>query len=361
MDGESVAHWRMHNLRLSGEPFEGPESVVRWLGAVQSQDYGPAKWSVGQRARGVGDTAMDQAFADGAVLRTHVLRPTWHFVLPSDIRWMLELTAPRVYALSAYYSRLRGLDNALQDKCDALLVSALRGGNHLTRKEVAAVFERDGIAADAPRLGHILMNAELNGVVCSGPPRGKQHTYALLEERAPQARSLGRDEALAELALRYFTSHGPATVKDFKWWSSLTTADITSGLGMVGSRLDREVIDGVTYWFADPAPPARPESSTVHLLQAYDEYVVGYTESKYVLDVSGAARSVPRGRTVFNSLVILDGQVAGHWKRAVRKDSVAVEVALYAPFDDAQTEALRAAASRYGEFLGVPATVTAAG
>jgi hypothetical protein len=350
----------MRSLRLSGDPFETPENVIRWLGAVQSQDYAPAKWSVAQRARGVGDTAMSLAFADGSVLRTHVLRPTWHFVLPADIRWMLDLTAPRVRAFSAYYYRQQGLDSAVLDKCDALIDGALRGGNRLTRKEIAALLDHAGITAAGPRLGHILMNAELNAIICSGPPSGRQHTYALLEERAPQAKSLGHDEALAELTLRYFTGHGPATVKDFRWWSSLPTADIKKGLEMVGARLSHEVIEGVSYWFTEPAPTSKASSPTVHLLQAYDEYIVGYTESKYVLDVSGAARSLPRDQTIFNSVVILDGQVAGHWRRTVKKGSVVIEVALYAPFDDAQTEALHTVAARHGEFLGLPATVTAA-
>jgi hypothetical protein len=351
----------MRNLRLSGDLFDRPEDVVRWLGAAQSQDYAPATWSVAQRTHGADEAAVAQAFADGTILRTHVLRPTWHFVLPADLRWMLELTAPRVHALCAYYFRRQGLDSALLDKCDALLAAALRGGNRLTRKEVAALLERVGIAAVGVRLGHILMNAELNGVICSGPLSGKQHTYALLEERAPEARSLSRDEALAELTLRYFTSHGPATVKDFTWWSSLTTADIARGLDLVGSRLDQAVIDGVTYRFADPAPQRRPPSPRVHLLQTYDEYVVGYTESRYVFDVSGAARTAAPDRTVFNSLVVLDGQVAGRWKRTVRKDAVIIETALYAPFDDSQTEALHAAAAAHGRFLGLPATVTAVG
>lgn len=345
----------MHNLRLSGAPFASPEDVVHWLGAVQSQDYGPGKWSVAQRASGVGDAAMDQAFAAGTILRTHVLRPTWHFVLPADIRWMLELTAPRVHALNAYYYRQLALDDTVREKCNELLVGALQGGNWLTRKEIGATLRSAGIATDGFRLAYLLMNAELDGIICSGARNGKQHTYALLDERAPQARSLSRDEALAELTLRYFTSHGPATAKDFKWWSSLTAADIKKGLEMVAPQLQYEVIDGVRYWFAGAASVPMAASPTVHLLQGYDEYIVGYSESKYLLDVCGAARSVTQDRTVFNHVAILDSQVAGHWKRTVRKDSVVIEAAFYAPVDDAQEQALQAAADRHGEFLGVPA------
>jgi hypothetical protein len=359
MDGNHLAGWRLHSLGLSQARFERAEEVVRWLGAVQSQDYGPAKWSLGERSVGVGDATVERAFAGGAILRTHVLRPTWHFVLPADIRWMLRLTAPRVHALNGYQYRQLGLDDAVLARSSALLAGVLRGGNRLTRKQLGVVLGNAGIATEGFRLAYILMNAELNGIVCSGPPSGRQHTYALLDERAPQARDLGHDEALAELTLRYFTGHGPATAKDFRWWSSLAAAEVDQGLKMVSPRLGHEIIDGVAFWFAAPAPRAAAPSPTVHLLQGYDEYLVGYSESKYVLDVSGAARARTRDRAVFNNVVILDSQVAGHWKRTVRKDSVVVEAALYEPFDDAQARALQAAAERHGEFLGLTATVEA--
>jgi hypothetical protein len=355
MSRHDIAHRRLHNLRLSGAPLEAPEDVVGWLGAVQSQDFGPAKWSVAERTGGVGDAAIDRAFADGAILRTHVLRPTWHFVLPADIRWLLELTAPRVHALNAYYYRQLGLDDAVFERCNALLVGALQGGAQLTRKQLAASLEDAGVALGGFRLAYLLMNAELRGIVCSGAPRGKQQTYALLEERAPQATSRSRDEALAELTLRYYTSHGPATVKDFGWWSSLTAADIRRGLEMVASRLQHEVVDGVAYWFAGPAPAAGPASPAVHLLQGYDEYIVGYSQSKSLLNLAG--RALLQDRPMFNGVAILDGQVAGHWKRTLNRDTVAFEVALYEPFDDAQAKALQAAADRHGEFLGLTATV----
>jgi hypothetical protein len=356
MNGGDVAHRRLHSLRLEGARLEAPEDAVRWLGAVQSQDYGPAKWSVGERTAGAGDAAVDRAFAAGTILRTHVLRPTWHFVLPADIRWMLELTAPRVHALNAYYYRQLGLDDEVLARSAALLAGALRGGNRLTRKQLGGVLQGAGIATEGFRLGYMLMNAELQGVVCSGPLDGRQHTYALLDERAPQAGSLTRDEALAELTLRYFTSHGPATAKDFRWWSSLTAADVGAGLELVAPRLQHETVDGVSYWSA-ASPPPETSTPRVHLLQGYDEYVVGYSESKWVLDAAGIARALPQARSVFNGVVILDSQVAGHWKRSLKRTAVVIEVALYRPFDDHQAQALAAAAAAHGAFLGLPATV----
>jgi hypothetical protein len=355
MDKRDIANWRLHNLRLEGAPLPAPEAVVGWLGAVQSQDFGPAKWSVAQRTPGAGDAAVDRAVAEGAILRTHVLRPTWHFVAAADIRWLLELTAPRVHALNAYYYRQLGLDDEAFRRSSAVLVGALEGGAQLTRRQLAATLEGAGIGLGGFRLAYLLMNAELQGIVCSGAPRGKQQTYALVEQRAPQAASLPDEQALAELTVRYFTSHGPATVKDFGWWSSLTAADIRQGLELAGSRLQREVVDGVDYWFAGSPPPTTPASPQVHLLQGYDEYIVGYSQSRSLLNLAG--RTLMQTRPVFNGVAILDGQLAGHWKRTVGRDTVAFAVALYEPFDDAQTKALQAAADRHGEFLGLAATV----
>jgi hypothetical protein len=270
MKKEHIARWRMHNLRLSGASLESPEEVVHRPGAVQSQDYGPAKWSVAERTTGVSDAAMDLALADGTILRTHVLRPTWHFVLPLDIGWMLELTAPRVRALTGYYYRQLGLDDSVLDRCNALLASALQGGGQPSRKELRAILGNAGVVLDASRFSFVLMNAELRGIICSGALKGKQHTYALLEEPAPRARSLTKEEALAELTLRYFTSHGPATLKDFRWWSSLLAADIRKGLEMVGSHLEHEVVDGLGYWFVTSSPTPKAARPTVQLLQGYD-------------------------------------------------------------------------------------------
>jgi len=359
VDSMDLAHWRMHNLRLSGTRPSAADDVVRWLGAVQSQEYGPAKWAVGQRTDGTSDAAMDQAFADGTILRTHVLRPTWHFVTPADIGWLLELTAPRVHALNAYYYRQNGLDDTVFRQCHTLLENALRDGTQLTRTEVQARLGAAGIAADGLRLGLILMNAELNGIICSGALKGRQHTYALLDERVPLAKNLSRDEALAELTSRYFTSHGPASTKDFQSWASLTAATVKQGLDIVGSQLTCRVVDEVTYWYAASAadPPPRPPAPTVHLVQGYDEYLMGYTQTKFLLNASGAASWQPRDRPVFIHAVLLDSQLAGHWKRTITADTVVVEAALYAPFDRAQTRALQAAAAQHGEFLGRSATV----
>jgi hypothetical protein len=354
VDSRDIARRRMHSQRLWGTPFERPDEVVEWMAAVQSQDFPVAKWSVAQRAKDVGDAAMDRAFADGAILRTHVLRPTWHFVLPADIRWMLELTAPRVNALNAHYYRKLGLDDELFARSNELIARALKGGAQLTRKEVAAELGRAGIATSGLQLGYILMRAELDAVICSGALRGKQHTYASLDERAPDAKALDRDGALAELTGRYFTSRGPATVKDYVRWSSLTAADGRRGLDMVKSRLGHEVVDGRTYWFAASSKAVKAGPKVIDLVQGLDECVMSYSESRDVLAPPSA--TLP-DEAAFKHVVLLDGRVIGRWRRAPKRSSVVVETDLYRRLVRVQRQALDVAVERYGRFLGVPATL----
>lgn len=356
MNPIEVAYRRLHNQRLEGEPLPSPVDVVRWLGAVQAQDYGPARWSLGERSRGAVDADIDRAMAEGAILRTHMLRPTWHFVLPADIRWMQALTAPRVHAQNAYYYRQTGLDDGLRARCNRLLQGALRGGNHLTRRELEAVLAADGIALKGMGMAYVLMQAELDCLICSGGLKGKQQTYALLDERAPDAPPLPRDQALAELVVRYFTSRGPATARDLRFWSSLPLADIHRGMELAGARLEQQVVDGLTLWSAPGEAPPRPPSPKVHLLQGLDEYFVGYGESRVFCDQSGVRPSLV-DRAVYNGVVILDSQLAGHWKRTVTRRSVTFAVALRVPLDHAQMHALQEAADRHGAFLGVPAAV----
>jgi hypothetical protein len=319
---------------------------------VQSQDFGPAKWSLGERLPDTTDTEVQRSFDAGEFLRTHVLRPTWHFVTPDDIRWLLRLTGPRVHATNAYAYRRAGLDDGAFAKAHDLLTEALDGGAHRTRKELADVVGSAGLPSTGFALGYLLMHAELDGLICSGPVRGKLHTYTLLEARVPPAPERDPDEALAELVTRYFGSHGPATARDLRWWSSLTLADIARGVELAGDRLRHDLVDGVSYWsgWHENAALASP---TVHLVQGYDEYVVAFAESKYVLDASGTARALPPGTAVPNGILLLDGQVAGHWRRTSTKDTLRVEAVLYRAFTPAEAAALDAAAARQATFLNL--------
>ena len=357
MTGPDILCRRLYNQRLGRVQFERAEEAVDWLGAVQAQDYGGAKWALAQRIRGATDEQLDRLFAEGVILRTHVMRPTWHFVLPQDIRWLLRLTAPRVNAASAYYYRKVGLDEAVFRHSDHALARALEGGQQLTRTELARVLERAGIPASGIRLAYLMMRAELDAVVCSGARRGKQFTYALLDERAPVAAVLDHDEALAELARRYFTSHGPALLQDYVWWSGLTVADARAGVEMAASHLAAEAIDGRTYLGARGAEGAEDRSPVVHLLPNYDEYLIAYRDHTPAFDPSLFTDASAVDRVLAGHILVIDGRVMGGWRRLIEKGRVTVEVEPLAPLGAAQEEALQAEVERYAGFIGMPASL----
>jgi hypothetical protein len=349
-----LARRRLASQHLTTPTLTDPAEVVHLLGAVQAQDYGGAKWALGMRTKGATDASIERTFAEGAILRTHVLRPTWHFVTPTDIRWMLALTGPRVKAIMAHYDRKLELDDGLFRRSNAALVRALRGGKQLTRAEIAEVLRRAGIdVTGSQRLGHILLRPELDGVICSGPRRGKQFTYALLDERVPPAPAKSRDEALLELTTRYFATRGPATVNDFAWWSGLTVADAKRGTEMAGAALEREVIGDRTYWSAPAARALPGRAPKALLLPNYDEYFIGFKDRSAIGARLKSAKLVTGGDALIAHVVVIDGQLVGGWKRTLTKDSVLVELRLLTQVSDAEQRAVEAAARRHAEFLGL--------
>jgi hypothetical protein len=349
---------RLRHQQLVDSKLRKPARVVSWLCAVQAQDFPAAKWAIGLRAPGVQDGDVEQAFNDGLILRTHVLRPTWHFVSPEDIRWMLALTAPRIHAGSAYYYRQSGLDAKTLAKSCAMMHRMLEGGHYLTRAEMAVHLKRAKVPADGLKLAYLMMHAELEGAICSGPRRGKQFTYALLDERAPKTKALDRPEALAELAKRYFASHGPATVRDFSWWSGLTVKDVKEAIGAARPILESTTINGLQYWSGDTAQGPALKSGSAYLLPNYDEYLIAYKDRGPVVDPSRAANIAARtGGALANHLVI-DGRLAGGWSRTLEGNSVTLDVAPYKKLTPVQSRAVANAADCYGEFLGLPANLS---
>ena len=329
---------------------------MRWLGAVQSQDYAGAKWALGQRTRGSTEAEVDRLFDDGAILRTHVMRPTWHFVHPEDIGWLVQLTGPRVrLGLAGRYRQLE-IDERVIARANAAFTAALEGGRHLTRPELGEVLLAARISPDGQRLPHLLAGAELDGIIASGPRHGKQFTYALLEERAPKAPALERDEAVAELTRRYFRSHGPAQVQDFVWWSGLTVADARAGIGLACAVLEHQVVEGKQYWFgADAGPTFEPAGVVAHLLPNFDEYTVGYRDR---------AAAVPADRpiepaffsfgSILSNVVTIGGRVRGAWRRTVKRGGVRVEVRLLDRLAPAEAAAIEEAGHRLGRFIERP-------
>jgi hypothetical protein len=356
-----IAARRLQAQRLTGEPFASALDAVALLGAVQSQDYAGAKWALGQRTRDATDADVDRLFDQGAILRTHVMRPTWHFVLPDDIRWLLDLTGPRVRAAVGYYDRQLEIDPTLLRNSHAVIEAALAGGSSLTRRELGVALERAGIPAAGQRLGHLVMHAELDAILVSGPRRGKQFTYALLEERAPSARRLDRDEALSELTRRYFSGHGPAQVQDFAWWSGLTVPDVKRGLALTERGLVHEVIGGKSYWSSPDVPAAAERTPIVHLLPSYDEFLVAYRDRTASLDPARHFDTAPFPLgSILAQTVVLNGQVWGGWKRRLLDRQALVELGPLDVLDTAEGAALRQAVERLARFLGVPVTVTGA-
>ncbi|HEX8346685.1 MAG TPA: winged helix DNA-binding domain-containing protein [Actinoplanes sp.] len=348
-----IAARRLHTHHLWGPPLATAEDVVEFFGAMQAQEFVPAKWSIAQRAADATDGVMTALIDDGVLLRTHVVRPTWHFVLAEDLRRLLAVTGPRVHALNAYQYRALGLDDEVAGTTNGLIAAALAGGRQMTRTEIGSLLAEHGIPATGLRLGYVLMRAELDAVIVSGAPRGRQHTYALFDDRVPAADPVPPEEALADLTLRYFRSRGPATVRDYVRWSSLTVADARAGLSMVGSQLERTDVAGRTYWSAHGTDPAPVDSPRIDLIQAYDEYVMSYSESR---DVMLGQVTVPdANRVAYLHTILVDGRLAGHWKHTVRARKVIVDTYLYHPLDERGSRAMDAAVRRFGMYFDAEA------
>ena len=340
---------RLHNQRLTGSRLDDPAEVVQWLGAVQAQDYAGAKWGLAQRAPGLTDAAIDEAFDQGRILRTHMMRPTWHFVSPADIRWIQSLTAPRVHAANGSMYRMLELDPKTLARSRRIVERALTASGSLTRPELQKALLRAGIPSEGHRLAYIVMHAELERLICSGPRRAKQFTYALLERRAPRASHLTREEALVELTRRYFASHGPATVRDFSWWSGLTMREAREGIQSAQSFMVSEQVLDRTYWFTPPAPGRQARGSAAYLLPNYDECLIAYKDRGSVVERSSG---VPPSN-VFAHHVLLGDRVVGSWRVAGTTRS-SIEVHVDRRLTGGESRALAAAVRAYGAFAGRP-------
>jgi hypothetical protein len=354
----AIAHARLRNSRLVGPPLETPADVVGWFGAVQSQDVPGALWGMAQRMEpGQTIAGLGATMDDGRILRTHALRPTWHFLVPAELRWIQTLTAHRVHQVNAALYRRLGLVGDAFDRADAVLREVLAGGRALTRDEIRQALASTGIdLRDSLVTTHLAMHAELEALIANGPRRGKQATYMLVDDRVPPVVPMARADALRELTIRYFRSHGPALAHDMAWWSGLTVGSVREGIALAGDALEGRRIDDKDYWAAagafDPTPGLVSEPHVL-LLPNYDEALGSYVDYGPMLD-----DDLPRARTVGDvlgtHLVVRDGLVVGGWRRALGRDRVTLTATLLRPFAPNQLEALAAAADRFGEFVGLP-------
>lgn len=357
MEHYEISQHRLHTQRLA-QKAATTEAALRWLGAVQAQDYSGAKWGLAQRVENATNQLIDDTFNDGRIVRTHAMRPTWHFVLPEDIRWLQRLTAPRVHTANTHAYKRNELDDSVLRRSQDICAAALQGGKQLTRNELGRVLAEHGIIATANRLAYITMYAELNAMLCSGALRGKQFTYALLEERVPPAPERHRDEALAELAKRYFQSHGPATAHDFAWWSGLTLKDSRIAIELIRDDLEYASVDGNDYWFLPPLSTPSFEHPVVHLLPNYDEHFVAYRDHAPSFDTRVVKPRGPYDDALPVHLITLNGHVIGGWRRKITRTHVTITTSSLIPVTKRLRTALEDAGHSYGRFLGLPSELS---
>ena len=348
-----IAVARLQRQHLADKPtLTSAADVVRALCAVQSQDYAGAKWAIGMRATGLTDAAIDRAYDAGEIVRTHVLRPTWHFVAPEDLLWMQRLTGPRITAKMAPYNKTLGLTPAVFRKGSKVIEKALTGHRYLTRQQLKMALDRAKIATEgSQRLAHLVMQAEVEGLICSGPRAGTQVTYALVSDRVPHSRDLTGDEALLELTQRYFATHAPATVHDFAWWSGLSIAECRRGIALAGNELETRRIDDISYHVPPGFELPREASTAVHLLPNYDEFFIGFRDRSAIGQRLEDIKLVTGGNALIAHVVTIGGQLVGGWKRAVKQKTASVDLKLLAPLNGAEQKRLTARIRQFERFV----------
>ena len=346
----SIPHIRLINQQLISTNFKTTKEIVSWLGAVQAQEYNMAKWAIGTRLPNITDKQVEEDLCKGEIIRTHILRPTWHFVTKEDIHWMLQLTAPRIKQALNGYNKYTELEALTIKKVTPVIVKLLSGSNHLTKQEIGEHLQAKKVDITTHQLSHILFHAEVDGVICNGAVKGKKQTYSLLEELIPRPKKFDKDEALGMLARRFFTSHAPATLQDFTWWSGLTLTEAKKALEMVKSDFVSEEIDGQTYWFSNSFKGLTVDKNIAHLLPAFDEYVVSYKDRKEIFE-HGYYLEVIGKNGLFKPTVMVNGQVAGMWKRVVKGKKATVELQLFKKFSKEVKSAIANEVEKYEKFV----------
>lgn len=344
---------RLHAQCLSAPTPATPAALVSHMGVMQAQDEAMSRLAVGLRVPGADLSAVEAAMDSGAVIRTHVLRPTWHLVAAEDLRWMLALSAPQVKHLHSALAKRAGVTEALVHASQAAFQTLLAGGRAMTRQELTAAMMAVGIPAGSDAMTHYLMYAEQDAVICSGPSAGGRSTYALVDERVPAQAACTREEAIPRLAAMYFRSHGPATERDFAWWSGLRLTECRRGLAAVQSDLTSIVVGGETYWLDPAVLDTAPEAARLHLLPAFDEYLISYRDRSAAIPLALQPRAFTTNG-IFKPVIVQDGQVVGTWARRVAKQAVHVEATWFA---DAAPAAFEKACGTLSTFWGMPVQV----
>lgn len=357
MKPATIIAQRMHGLRLHARARTASVlETVTWMGALQAQDYESGLWAIGARMTDTTRGDIENALARREIVRTWPMRGTWHFIPAADVRWMQDLLAARMLPAIRRRSADFGFDEATVSRCRKLVVKVLEGGRSLPREQLVQHFAQAGFAAESLAGNHLLRRFGNEGLLCNGVMAGKEPTFTLRDEWVSKPTKLDRDAALAELALRYFRSHGPATLQDFVWWTGLSVGDARTAIAAAGSTLTRRVIGEREHWFTGEADA--PAVSAVELLPAFDEHLLGYQDRTAVLDDARADSVCPGGNGVFRPTLVVKGRVAGVWKKKETAKKLIIEVMPYAALSKATRSETEKAARRLGEFYGKPASVT---
>ncbi len=355
MNLNEIALLRLVNQQIVSSAFNSVTEITRWMGAIQAQDYAMSKWALGVRLPGSTDKTVQSAIDSGDIIRTHVLRPTWHLVSSADIHWMLELSAPQIKSLSKSRDKELGLDETVFTRSNSLLEKALRDNQHLTREELVKLLAAGGFDNDNNRVSHLLMRAEIEGIIGSGITKAGKLTYAILYERVPKTKALNRDEAAAELARRYFISHGPATLKDFVWWSGLPVKECRQAIEDIKTSFVSETCGDETYWLAPSLIVPKFEKDVVLLLPAFDEFIISYKNRTASLPFENHIRTVLING-IFRPVIVQNGQVIGIWKRTLKNDKVILETEYFGSPGKTTKMQVDKAFEGYAQFLGKKVT-----
>jgi len=321
MNDAQLLKQRLLNQHLIKPEYSSVSKLVNYFGAVQAQDFAMSKWAIGIRTPGATQKKVEAALNKGSILRTHVLRPTWHLVSAEDIYWMIELSAAKIKAIMCSNEKKLGIDEALFKKTNMIIEKALSKHEQLNRDEITQLFNKHKIAVNENRLSHFLIRAELDAIICSGKIINNKNTYALLDNRVTNKKTINREEALCMLAEKYFRSRGPATVVDFAWWSGLSLTDAKKGLHAVEAKLEKEKINSSVYYFKSPNNTAGI-TSAVFALPAFDEYLISYKNRAPALHSNKKNISI---NGIFWPVIIAEGKVAGMWSRKIVNDNLVIK------------------------------------
>ncbi|WP_428230853.1 winged helix DNA-binding domain-containing protein [Flavobacterium sp.] len=356
MTYHEISHFRLVSQKLYKTSPNSPQEIVHYLGAMQAQDYAMAKWAIGSRCNAT-EKEIEEAINSAQIIRTHILRPTWHFVAAEDIYWMLDLSAPQVKRFTNSAAKKYGYDLKKLDQTNLAIEKVLAGNNHLTRDEIMRELNIKKTSSDDFLSAAIMMNAELDGLVCNGKMKGKQITYTLLEERVSKPKTkLTKEEALSKLAQRYFESHGPATLLDFSWWSGFPPTTCKLAINAIELQLNSVEIENQIYWFGKAIYYQTNFRESVHFLPAFDEILISYKtrEASILLEHQSKAFT---NNGIFKPIILENGKVIGTWKRTIKKDHAKIETQFFDVTEKEKKTALFEGIQSFENYLGTKITI----